>query len=96
MGAEPSAPSIKPSAQEARPFSAFVPVSMPTMVRARTISIICSPKPMAVMRGMAMKIAPDSTTATNKPPNSDEMKAADKARAASPFFDMGKPSTTVA
>ena len=30
------------------------------------------------------------------PPNNDEEKAADKARAACPFFAKGKPSSTVA
>jgi len=96
IGAEPSAPIMRPMPQAASPLMAFVPVSMPTMVSARMISIICSPKPMARMMGMAPKMATLSTSAPKTPPKSDAEKAAPSARAASPFFDSGKPSTTVA
>ena len=51
---------------------------------------------MASISGIAKKTATERTIAPNIPPNLDEINAADSALAASPRYDIGKPSITVA
>ena len=95
-GAAPSEPSIRPRPQAASPFQGLAPVSIPTMVRASTTNIICSPNPTARIIGIAKKIATERTRAPNTPPNIEEMNAADRALAPSPLLASGNPSKTVA
>jgi len=82
--------------QAARPFQMFEPVRMPTMDRASTTSMNCSPKPIFRIIGLAKNTANDRMKAPKMPPNMDEMNAADRARVPSPRFDIGNPSKTVA
>ncbi len=46
--------------------------------------------------GRAARMKNVRKAAPTNPPNSEAANAADKARAACPFFAMGKPSSTVA
>ncbi len=55
-----------------------------------------SAEPKARISGRAISTKPVRTSAPNTPPNSDEMKAADSARAAWPCLASGNPSSTVA
>ncbi len=66
------------------------------MVSANRTSRSCSPKPIISSSGLATTTAKVRISAPKIPPTSEDVKAADRARAASPRFDIGKPSSTVA
>ena len=68
IGAGPTFAINSPSAQAASPFKGFTPVSMPTIVRDRIMSIICSPNPMARSKGTAkvLKAATEITPENKK------------------------------
>ena len=95
-GAAPILPISNPTPQVVSPFNALVPVSMPIMLSAKTISRSCSPNPIAKMIGRAAKTAPVKIMAPKIPPNREAEKAAPRARAPSPRLANGNPSTTVA
>ena len=60
------------------------------------VIISISGNPNAKTMGRATRIKAVRKNAPTSPPNREEAKAADSARAASPFFAMGNPSKTVA
>ena len=95
-GAIPIAPIIKPRHAATKPFAILEPVRVPTIEIPNIASINISPVPNANMIGLAIWIIIVNSVAPNKPPNNEAKKAADKARAACPFFASGKPSITVA
>ena len=90
------APTAMPSPAATMPFSRLRPASTPTMEKPRMVSISSSGSPKAKMSGRAIRMKKVSTIAPKSPPKSDEMKAAESARAAWPFLERGKPSSTVA
>ena len=96
VGAVPIMPASRPRPQVARPLSGLSPASVPTMVSASSTSSNCSPKPIMSSSGLAATTANVRMMAPKMPPTSEEVNAADSARAASPRFDIGKPSSTVA
>ena len=95
-GEIPIAPIIKPKQAAINPLDILAPVNVPTIVIPKTASISISPVPKAKIIGFAICMIIVSKIAPNKPPNKEEKNAADKARAAWPFFANGKPSITVA
>ncbi len=72
------------------------PDSAATVDRPNSVSMNSSDEPNSRMIGRAASTAPVSTIAPNSPPSIEAKKAADNARAASPFCARGKPSSTVA
>ena len=78
------------------PLSGTRPARIATIERPRTVIISISGKPNAKINGRAIKIKHVSTIAPKSPPKSEDINAADNARAAWPFFASGKPSKTVA
>ena len=96
MGALPTDPSTNPNKQAVIPLMKFSPVSAPTIKSARITNRNCSPNPNVIIIGMAQQIETDRITAPNRPPKSEDVNAALRARAAIPFLDKGNPSITVA
>ena len=94
--ASPIVPTIRPRHAAATPLSGRRPARMATIERPRMVIISISGRPKARTIGRAMRMKNVRMHAPNSPPNSDEMNAAERARAASPFFAIGKPSRTVA
>jgi hypothetical protein len=89
-------PTIRPRPAATIPFSGSRPARIATIDRPRIVMASISGRPKARISGRAMRMKKLSTQAPSNPPNSDDTKAADRARAACPFFDRGKPSSTVA
>ncbi len=89
-------PTIRPRPAAAIPLIGRRPARIATMDRPRIVIISISGRPKASTRGRAIRMKNVRIAAPNRPPKSDEAKAADSARAASPFFASGNPSSTVA
>ena len=87
---------IIPKATAISPFNGLRPESTDTIEKPRIVSSKSSGTPNDKTNGRATRIKTLRTTAPNNPPNSEDMNAADKARAACPWLDKGKPSKTVA
>ena len=94
--ASPMVPTISPSPAAASPLSAIRPARIATMERPRIVTISISGSPKARTSGRAARMKKVRNVAPTSPPNSEDEKAADRARAASPFRAMGNPSSTVA
>src|SRR5919106_2834600 len=95
-GAAPIVPAISPSPAATMPLSGTRPARIATIDRPRTVIISISGKPKARISGRAMKMKKVRMSAPKRPPNSEDAKAADSARAAWPCLESGKPSSTVA
>ena len=78
------------------PFSATRPARMPTIERPKAETINNSGDLNSKTTGRAIRMKKVRKLAPTIPPNSEEANAADRARAAIPFFAMGNPSRTVA
>ena len=78
------------------PFSATRPARMPTIDRPKAETMRSSGDLNSRTIGRATRMKKVRKKAPTSPPNSDEAKAADSARAARPFFAIGNPSRTVA
>ena len=94
--ASPMVPIIMPSPAAARPFKAKRPARMATIDRPKMVIINISGRPNANTMGRATRMKIVRKVAPTSPPKRDEVKAADKARAAWPFLAIGNPSRTVA
>ena len=95
-GASPIAPTASPSPAASRPFSRLRPASTPTIDSPSTVSMSSSGNPKASTTGRAATMKKVRSAAPSSPPNSDEAKAAARARAACPARASGNPSSTVA
>ena len=95
-GAPPMDPISRPMAQAASPLGRLRPASTATIDRPKSASMNSSAEPNSRISGRAISTKPVRITAPKIPPKSEEMKAADSARAAWPCFASGKPSSTVA
>src|SRR6056297_3087002 len=89
-------PSISPMPAATTPFNGIRPARMATMLRPSNVTASIAGISKARIKGRAIRMKNVRTTAPSSPPNSDEAKAADSARAASPFLASGNPSSTVA
>jgi len=94
--ASPMVPTIMPRPAAASPLSATRPASIATIDNPSIVIINISGKPKLSTTGRAIRIKKVRKAAPINPPNNDDAKAADNARAASPFLASGKPSSTVA
>ena len=94
--ASPMVPISRPRPAAARPLSATRPASTATIDRPRIEIISISGRPKDNTMGRATTMNNVRKAAPTSPPKSDEVKAAESARAAWPFLAMGKPSSTVA
>ena len=78
------------------PLARLRPARTATIDRPKSASMNNSADPKDRISGRAMTTKPVSTMAPKMPPAIDEMKAAERARAACPWRASGKPSSTVA
>ena len=85
-----------PTPAAINPFSATRPARMPTIDNPNADTMSNSGDLNSRTTGRATRIKKVRKNAPINPPNSDDAKAAERARAAIPFFAMGKPSRTVA
>ena len=92
----PIVPTSMPRPAATTPFMAIRPARMPTMDRPKMVIISSSGVRNSRTIGLAIRMNTVRKLAPTSPPNSDEAKAAESARAACPFLAMGKPSSTVA
>ena len=95
-GAPPTLPSSRPMPHAEIPLTMLLPASTPTMLSPRMVSMNSSADPNARMTGRAMSTNRVRISAPIRPPMSEAENAAPSARAASPRFASGKPSSTVA
>ena len=92
----PTVETRTPKTAAISPLTGAVPESTPTADSPQITNIVNSGEPKLNTRGLRMGRLRSSTPAPNIPPSGEAMKAAPKARLASPFWAMGKPSTMVA
>ena len=92
----PMVPINMPRPAATRPLMATRPAKIPTIERPKIVIINSSGVRNSKTIGRATKIKTVKKLAPTNPPKSDEAKAADSARAALPFWAIGKPSKTVA
>jgi hypothetical protein len=96
MGSSPTIARVKPKPPATSPLVRFPPLSEARKVMPSRASMKNSAEPMERTRGLTIKIATASERAPKIAPTSELIRAAPKARPASPFFAIGWPSTTVA
>ena len=94
--ASPIVPTSRPRPAAATPLSGTRPAMIATMDRPNTVMSSISGRPKAKTMGRAIRMKKVRNAAPSSPPNSEAVKAAESARAASPFLASGKPSSTVA
>ena len=85
-----------PKHATASPFVKEFPLRAPTIVKANIPSIKSSGEPNATIIGRANGSDATKTTAPNRPPIAETVKAAPNALCACPFLASGKPSKIVA
>ena len=93
---EPIIEIIRPRPAAVRPLSGARPDSVATMERPNSVKARSSGEPIASSTGRSTGMLMASTIAPIRPPASEEVKPAPKARPASPFLAMAWPSITVA
>ena len=92
----PMVPTSMPRPAATMPFNATRPARMPTIESPKIVIIKSSGVLNNKTMGRAARMKSVRKSAPTSPPNRDDAKAAESARAAWPFLAMGKPSSTVA